>query len=116
MYRYIELFQRTGDVKPRSYHHGPSTLLGDLEQLVLLRLNWITLASILVKFKQDFLQNLESQLTYREVIQLVALQHSDKQRAKFMADVLRHDPSMLLWINESGCDQRNCMQKHRYSL
>ena len=38
VYRYIELFNQTGDVKPRSYRHGPPKLLGDLEQLVLLRL------------------------------------------------------------------------------
>ena len=38
VYRYIELFEQTGDVKPRSYRHGPPKLLGDMEQLVLLRL------------------------------------------------------------------------------
>ena len=37
VYRYVELFQRTGDVKPRTYRHGPPKLLGDMEQLVLLR-------------------------------------------------------------------------------
>lgn len=31
------LFERTGDVKPRSYRHGHPKLLGDMEQLVLLR-------------------------------------------------------------------------------
>ena len=31
-------FQRTGDVKPVSQRHGPRKLLGDFEQLVLLRL------------------------------------------------------------------------------
>ena len=33
----------------------------------------------------------------------------------FMA-VLRYNPSMLLWIDESGCDRRNCMRKHGHSL
>ena len=52
----------------------------------------------------------------RQVIQRVALQRSDEQRAKFMADVSRYDPSMLLWIDKSGCDRRNCMRKRGYSL
>ena len=38
VWRYIALFQATGDVKPRSYHHGPHRLLGDFEQLTLLQL------------------------------------------------------------------------------
>ena len=38
VYRYIELFERTGDVKPKTYRHGPPKLLGDMEQLILLRL------------------------------------------------------------------------------
>ena len=36
--RYIDLFQRTGDVKPRSQQHGPPKLLGEFEQVLLLRL------------------------------------------------------------------------------
>ena len=32
------MFEETGDVKPATYHHGPSLLLGDFEQLTLLRL------------------------------------------------------------------------------
>ncbi len=44
----------------------------------------------------------------RQVIQRIALQCSEEMRAKFMAEVSMYDPSMLLWIDKSGCDQRNC--------
>ena len=36
VYRYITLFEQTGDVKPKSYRHGPPKLLGDMEQVFLL--------------------------------------------------------------------------------
>ena len=36
--RYVSSFQQTEDVKPKSQCHGPPKLLGDFEQLVLLRL------------------------------------------------------------------------------
>ena len=36
--RYIDLFYQTGDVVPRPRRYGPLRLLGDHEQLVLLRL------------------------------------------------------------------------------
>ena len=52
----------------------------------------------------------------RQVIHRIALQRSDEKRAKFMAEVSIYDPSMLLWIDESGCDLRNCMRYRGYSL
>ena len=36
--RYLRLFELTGDVQPKSQHHGPQPLLGEFEQLTLLRL------------------------------------------------------------------------------
>ena len=36
--RYLALFHRTGDVKPRARRNGPPKLLGDLEQVIILRL------------------------------------------------------------------------------
>ena len=36
--RFVTLFQQTGDIKPKSYRHGPPKLMGDYEQLLLLRL------------------------------------------------------------------------------
>ncbi len=36
--RYITQFQQTGDVQPVPHRHGPPKLLGDFEQVVLLRL------------------------------------------------------------------------------
>ena len=129
VYRYIELFQQTGDVKPRSYRHGPPKLLGDLEQLVLLRLTLtnpgIYLGEIQARLVSKFgvtvnvsiiCKTLKFMGCTRQVIQRVALQHSEEQRAKFMADVSRYDPSMLIWIDESGCDRRNCIRKRGYSL
>ena len=38
VYRYINFFERTGEVAPRVAQHSPQKLLGDFEQLVLLRI------------------------------------------------------------------------------
>lgn len=129
VYRFIELFYQSGDVKPRSYCHGPPKLLGDLEQLILLRLvvnnPGIYLseiqASLLSRFGvtvhiSTICRTFKFMGFSRQVIQRVALQRSDELRAKFMAEVSVFDPSMLLWIDESGCDRRNCMRKRGYSL
>ena len=34
----MKLFEQTGDVEPKTQRHGPQLLLGDFEQLTLLRL------------------------------------------------------------------------------
>ena len=129
VYRFINLFHHTGDVKPRSFRHGPPKLLGDMEQLVLLRLvlnnPGIYLreiqASLISRFGvtvdvSTICRTLKFMGCTRQVIQRVALQRSDERRAKFMAEVSVFDPSMLIWIDESGCDRRNCMRKRGYSL
>ena len=38
VYRYLEKFECIGDVRPKSHHHGPNRLLGELEQVLLLRI------------------------------------------------------------------------------
>ena len=50
------------------------------------------------------------------MIRHVALQQSEAMRAKFMAEVSIYDPSMLVWIDESGCDRRNSIRKYGYSV
>lgn len=122
VYRYIELFEYTCDVKPKSYRHGPPKLLGDMGQLLLLKLilnnPGIYLSEIREKLLSTFGVNvnisticrtLKFMGCTRQVIQRVALQRSDTKRAKFMAEVSMYDPLMLLWIDESGHDLRNYM-------
>jgi hypothetical protein len=52
----------------------------------------------------------------RQAIHHVALQQSDAVRAKFMEEISVYDPSMLVWLDESGCDRRHTIIKYGYSL
>ena len=52
----------------------------------------------------------------RQVIQIVALQQNDCCRAKFIAEVSCYDPSMLIWLDESGCDKQPSMKKCAYGI
>ena len=128
VYRYLNRFERNGDIKPNIYQHGPSKLLGELEQVILLRIitsnPGIYLSEVESKLFEKFgvhisLSTICRTLKYigctRQVIQRIALQRSDERRAKFMAEVSMYDPRMLLWIDESGCDRRNCLRKRAYS-
>ena len=98
VYRFINLFHHTSDVKPRSFRNGPPKLLGDMEQLVLLRLilnnPGIYLSEIQASLISRFCvtvdvsticRTLKFMGCTRQVIQRVELQLSDERRAKFMA-------------------------------
>lgn len=52
----------------------------------------------------------------RQAIENVPLQRNDDLKAKFMAEISVYDPSMPIWIDESGCDCRNCIRKKEYSF
>ena len=90
--RYIDLFQRTGDVKPCSQQHGSPKLLGEFEQVLLLRLiinnpgiylheiqqEWIARFGVSISVA-TFCKTLKYMGCARQVMRRVALQQSDDQ-------------------------------------
>lgn len=127
--RIVKLFKTSGDVKPKDYHHGPKRLLGDFEQLTLLRLilehPGIYLHEIQAEFFRMFTVEVSvpticKTLRYmgctRQVVRHIAAQRSETLMAKFMAKVAMYDPSMLIWIDETGCDRRNATRKYAYGI
>jgi len=45
-----------------------------------------------------------------------ALQRSDLIRAEYQAEIAVYDPSMLVFVDESGSDQRNATRHYGYAL
>lgn len=127
--RYVQLFNSTGDVVPRARSNGPPRLLGQYEQLIILRLI-IEVPGIYLSEIQEELYNkfgvevsapticrtLKFMGCSRQRIQYIALQRSDECRARFMAEIAMYDPSMLVWIDETGCDRRNSLRRYGYSI
>ena len=52
----------------------------------------------------------------RQAMHHIVLQQSDCERAKYMAEISMYDPSMLVFIDETGCDRRNMIRKYGYSF
>ena len=127
--RYLALFHRTGDVKPRERKNGPPKLLGEVEQVILLRLiiqnPGIYLREIQVRLHLAYgmqvsaatiCRTLKFMGCTRQRMRHVALQQSESMRAKFMAEISIYDPAMFIWIDESGFDNRNSVRRFGYSL
>ena len=117
--RYIALFHRTGDVQVKPRTNGPKRLLGDFEQLKLLRLIQENPGIYLYELQKELTKSgirvsnaticrtLKYMGCTRQAMHHVALQRSEISRARFMADISMYDPLMLVWLDESGCDRRN---------
>ena len=127
--RYTSLFHLTGDVEPKSQRHGPQKLLGDFGQLTLLH--------IILSNPGIYLSEIKDQLTHLVGVEVsvsticgtlkfmgcswqamccVALQRSDQLRANFMAQISVYDPTMLIWLDETGCDRRHMIRKYGYTI
>ena len=46
----------------------------------------------------------------------VAIQQSESMRVKFMAEISIYGPTMFLWTDKSGFDNRNSIRRFGYSL
>ena len=129
VHRYLQLFRQTGDVEIRHRRDGPGKLLGNFEQLTLLRLV-LTQPGLYLHELQEMLNDdygvvisipticraLKQMGCTRQSMHHVALQQSNYLRAKFMAEVSCYDPSMLVCLDETGCDNRNALRQKAYSI
>jgi len=52
----------------------------------------------------------------RQKLWTIAIQQSECKRAEFMADISLFDPDMLVWLDETGSDQRNSIRSHGYGF
>ena len=127
--RYVDLFYRTGDILPKDCTPGPKKLFGDFEQVFLLRMIFskpgIYLHELQDEVQKKFgvtvsiptiCQTLKYMGCTRQSMHHVALQRSDMLRGRFMAEISAYDPSMLIWLDETGCDRRNTIRKYGYSI
>ena len=51
----------------------------------------------------------------RQAMHHVAIQQPEVCRGRVMAEVSMNDLSMLIWLDETGCDGRNTIRKYGYS-
>ena len=127
--RYIVNFHRTGDIQPKKGRRGPKKLLGEYEQIVLLQMilerPGIYLVELQMKLLEKFwvhislptiCRTLRCMGCTRQSMHHVAIQRSNELRAKFMAEISIYDSSMLIWLDETGCDRRHSIRKYGYSI
>ena len=129
VYRYAERFRVTGDVWPSVKRNSPAQLLCEFEELLLIQLI-LARPGIYLRELQQLLYHSTSRWVdasaicrtvhrlgmTRQRIKHVSLQRSEVKRAEFWAEFSAFEPSMMLWVDESGCDRRNALRKYGYGI
>ena len=98
--RYLAKFHQTGDVIPKKHRSGPQPLLGELGQLILVRLISENPSIYLHEIKEEFTRVFGVPISVsvicktvnlmgftRKKIHHIALQQSEALRAEFMATI-----------------------------
>ena len=130
--RIVNLFATTNDVRLRLYPPNLGTFkLTEIDKLVILELAiekpGIYLreiqASLLVETGTDvdistICRYLHFSGFTRQKLKVIAKQRSDALRAEYLADmeVYSGHPEMLVFVDETGADRRDCMRKFGYSM
>ena len=129
VYRYVERYKVTGDVRQCAKRNGPRQLLSEYEELLLMQFILVH-PGIYLRELQQMLYSSTGRMVdasticrtvhrfgmTRQRIKHVSLRQSDTKRAEFQAEISTFDASMLLWIDETGFDNRNAIRKYGYGI
>ena len=123
------MFYATGDVAPVEQTRGPSCLLTEFELHIILNTFIHKPTAFLHEVQEDLFnscgkwvhisticRSIKHQGLTRKKVQTVALQQDERLRIQFMVDISSYDPSMLIWIDETGSARRNSIRQYGYSL
>ena len=125
----FRLFEETGEVDPKHPDRTSTRKLSSNEELIIIGLILDNPGLYLGEICQNIADVTGTRISSptvcrilrkhgltRKKIQQVALQRSAITRAKFMADMQFFYTNQLVWLDETGCDRRDHIRKHGYSL
>ena len=125
--RYLALLQATGNVDSQVHKGGPDKCLTEFELFTILQSLIIKPTSFLCEIQHQLLcssgkwvhasticHTIKEQGLTHEKVHTLALQQ--RRQFQYMAEVSMFHPDMLIWIDETGSERRNSMQKYGYSL
>lgn len=87
----------------------PGIYLRELqEELYSCTMNWVDVSTICRTLHRIG-------LSYQK-IRHYSLNQSEIKRAEFWAEMINFDPTMIVWVDETGCQVRNALRKYGYGV
>ena len=128
--RIVSRYNSFSDVTPTRYRPGPSRLLGqpDVYNVILEAL--LDRSNMYLHEIRELLfekTGIQASITtiYRTLRRLgltrkrlrrICMRQNDIRRREFMEEMSYIDPSMILWLDETGSDKRNARRTHGYHI
>ena len=122
--RYVERFAVTGTVAPFQRRNGMLSSSHDLLMQSILDRPTLYLHEMQQELEaQGVSPSLSTISRYlskmgitRKGVKQLAEQQNEASRLSFMAEMSIFDPTMIIWLDETGCDKRNAARQYGYSL
>ena len=130
--RTLSLFNASGSVEERKYPPNTGTaVLTEIDKIIILETVVEKPETYLREIQQTLIQEtgtdvdtstiwrfLQTSNITRQKMVMVAKQRSEVQRAEYLHDmqVFHGHPEMLVFVDETGADRRNCLRRFGYSL
>lgn len=129
--RILNLFQQTGGVSKKAYCKDSLTFkkITTPAQILILKLVVSKPGIFLKEIRRELLQTLMIEVdtsticrflhnngfSYQKMVQ-TAIQRDDFFRERYVMDVSLYKREMLIFLDETGADERNCLRQFGYSL
>ena len=129
--RTLSLFNTSGSVEERKYPPNTGTaVLTEIDKIIILETVVEKPETYLCEIQQTLQETgtdvdtstiwrfLQTSNITRQKIVMVAKQRSEVQRAEYLHDmqVFHGHSEMLVFVDETGADRRNCLRRFGYSL
>lgn len=130
--RTLATFKSTGDVKPKLYPPNlGTTKLTEIDKLIILELVIEKPEMYLREIQQSLIEETGTSVDTstiwrflhqsgftRQKLVITAKQQSDALRVEYLSDmqVYKGHPEMLVFVDETGADRRDCMRKFGYGM
>ena len=129
VWRTVKRFRQTGDVRKKAYPSRPAYKITTDVQF--------SIAHAVLKRPGIYLRELQREVAdehgeevsqsaicrflhksgfTRQKLKIAAIQRDSLLRAQFVVDVSLYTPEMLIFIDETGSDRRDCIRRYGYSL
>jgi len=127
--RVLARYSRSGDVEATKQRHGPEVMLGSFKEMILVQFLMDNLGAYLDELLTERHQRAGIQCSTptlcrtfsrpgltRKNLRHIAMKRSEEACSEFRTEMAGVHADMLIWIDETGTDNRDCLCRCGYHM
>ncbi|XP_065918924.1 uncharacterized protein [Dysidea avara] len=108
--RILTRFNNTAGVGATKQRHGPEVMLGSFGEMILVQFLMEHPGAYLDELQTELYQRVEKKLRH------VVMKRSEESRGEFKEEMASVHADMIVWIDETGTDSRDCHRRCGYHI